>query len=254
MSAALPGRIAGAGLAPGVLAGEHRVSGGGAGRCRRVGVGEPETFAGKAVDVRRLQAPCVPIRRDVAVAQVVGVDEDDVRRAALCVGEHGSRRVEASGHPREKPRVPADTVSAPMLDFIVVSGGLAACPPQATVRVSPRMRRARLSCTIWTALFCAAFVGSPVAPAWLAAGPPAERAAHHGRRSQQRPGHATAIRWSRRPNLDRLAARGRPIRPRVHPVSAVQSEPCVAPDGSAAGHHSRATNCRPISGRCCRTW
>ena len=51
---------AGAGLAPGVLAGEHRVSGGRAGRSRRVGVGEPEAFAGEAVDVRRLQTLVAP--------------------------------------------------------------------------------------------------------------------------------------------------------------------------------------------------
>ena len=41
------------------------------------------------------------------------------------------------------------------------------------------------------------------------------------------------------PNLDRLAARGRPVRPRVYPVSAVQSEPCLAADRAAAGHHAR---------------
>ena len=101
--------------------------------------------------------------------------------------------------------------------------------------------------TLWTALFCAAFVGSP---GRIARGP---RLARVLAQQARRPnvlfimaddlnndlgtyGHPLV----KTPNLDRLAARGAPIRPGVHPVSAVQSEPCVAPDGTPAGHHSRA--------------
>jgi hypothetical protein len=44
-----------------------------------VGVGERDPFAGKAIDVRGLQAPRA-VRRDIAITQIVGIDEDNVRR------------------------------------------------------------------------------------------------------------------------------------------------------------------------------
>ena len=63
---------------PGVFARQQGVAGRRAGRRRRVRVGEPQALPRQPVDVRRAD-PRRPVTPDVAVAQVVGIDEDDVR-------------------------------------------------------------------------------------------------------------------------------------------------------------------------------
>ena len=73
------GQHTGAGFPPCILTGEQRVTGGCAGGRRRVSVREPDALACQPVDVRRLQARRA-VGGDVAVAQIVGVDEHDVRR------------------------------------------------------------------------------------------------------------------------------------------------------------------------------
>ena len=93
-------------------------------------------------------------------------------------------------------------------------------------------------------------VAMPAAPA--SPSPAAERAAHHGRRSQQRPGHVRApAGQDAQPRSPRRARR--PLRPRLHPVSAVQPEPCLAPDRAAAGHDPGPRSADGFPDACCRT-
>ena len=72
------GQDAGPLLPPGVLAGEQGIPRRRAGRRRRVGVGEVQPCLRQPVDVRR-QPGLRPVAAHVAEAQVVGVDEHDVR-------------------------------------------------------------------------------------------------------------------------------------------------------------------------------
>jgi hypothetical protein len=65
---------------PGVFAGEERVARGRARRRRRVGVGEAQAPGGQGVDRGRPDLGRA-VAADVAVAEIVGVDEDDVRAA-----------------------------------------------------------------------------------------------------------------------------------------------------------------------------
>ena len=64
-------------LPPGVFAGQQRVARGRAGRGRRVGGGEAQALRGQPVHVRGLD-PRGAVAAEVAVAEVVGQDEDDV--------------------------------------------------------------------------------------------------------------------------------------------------------------------------------
>ena len=70
-----------------VAAGEQPGPRGAADRRRHVAVGEPHSIGGDRIDVRRLQAPAT-VAADVAVAQIVGQDDDAVRarRAARTAG------------------------------------------------------------------------------------------------------------------------------------------------------------------------
>ena len=66
-------------LPPGILAGQQRIPRRRAGRRRRVGVGEVQPLPRQPVDVRR-QPRSRAVAAHVAEAEVVGVDEHDVRR------------------------------------------------------------------------------------------------------------------------------------------------------------------------------
>ncbi len=77
------GQDAGARLAPRIFAGEHRVAGRRAGGGRRMCVGETDAFARQPIDVRRLDARGA-VGGDIAVAEIVGVDQDDVRPGLGC--------------------------------------------------------------------------------------------------------------------------------------------------------------------------
>ena len=80
--------------APRVLSREHGVARGRAGRRGRMRVGEPETFLRQSIDVRRPQARRA-VRRHVAVAKIVSVDEDDVRaRLGVRRGDTGAEENE----------------------------------------------------------------------------------------------------------------------------------------------------------------
>ena len=68
------------GVAPGVLAGDEGVAGRRADGAGGVGVGEAEAFARKPVAMRRLDG-LRAVTAEVAVADVVGKDEDDVGRS-----------------------------------------------------------------------------------------------------------------------------------------------------------------------------
>ena len=83
------GQDAGARLSPGILAGEQGEARGGAGGGTAVGVGEAEPFAGDAVEVRRFDRRRA-VAAEIAVADVVGVDEDNV--GAIGLGGDGSPR------------------------------------------------------------------------------------------------------------------------------------------------------------------
>ena len=81
------------GVAEGVLAGDERIAGWRADRGRGVGVGEADAFAGELIDVRRLDLGRA-IAAEIAVADVVGQDEDDVGRSrrgtsSFCIGDSG---------------------------------------------------------------------------------------------------------------------------------------------------------------------
>ena len=75
-----------------VLAADEPCTGRRAGRAVRVGIGEPDPLAGESVEVRCPHIGCA-VAADVAVAQVVHDDEDDVRpvSAALRVGRYGEK-------------------------------------------------------------------------------------------------------------------------------------------------------------------
>ena len=72
----------------------------------------------------------------------------------------------------------------------------------------------------------------------LRASAQAQRAVHHGGRSEQRPRHLRPPRGQDAEHRSARRAR-RAFRPRLHPVSAVQPEPRLAADGPAAGHDAR---------------
>ena len=74
--------------APTVPARHQPVPGGRADRVRRVSVGEPTALLGDAVDVRGLVVPR-PVRAQVAVAQVISQDEDDIPRGGSGDGPPG---------------------------------------------------------------------------------------------------------------------------------------------------------------------
>ncbi len=65
-------------LAPGVLAGHKGVARRRADRRRRVRVGEPQPLRGKPIDVRRLDLRRA-IAAEVAIADIVGQNEEDIR-------------------------------------------------------------------------------------------------------------------------------------------------------------------------------
>ena len=90
------GQDAGARLAPRIFAGEHRVAGRRAGGGRRMRVGETDAFARQPIDVRRLDARGA-VGGDVAVAEVVGVDQDDVRPGLGCRHRGRERRQRGCG-------------------------------------------------------------------------------------------------------------------------------------------------------------
>ena len=83
-------------------AGQQAVAGGGTDGRGRVGVGEPPAFTGQPVDVWGLQFRSA-IAADIAVAEVVGIDQHDVGmgRGACgnCVTEH-----DRDTHQAEKER------------------------------------------------------------------------------------------------------------------------------------------------------
>ncbi len=56
------------------------------------------------------------------------------------------------------------------------------------------------------------------------------------------------------PNIDRLAKMGVQVRPGLLPVPAVQPEPIVADDRTAAQHDARSSTSSTTSARVCRTW
>ena len=58
--------------------GEQAVAAGGADGGRRVGIGEPHAFAGESIDVWGFHLGFVVVATQVAVAEVVGEDEEDV--------------------------------------------------------------------------------------------------------------------------------------------------------------------------------
>ena len=74
----------------------------------------------------------------------------------------------------------------------------------------------------------------------------AKRAAHHGGRSQQRPGR---VRPPARQDAESRSPRGarRPVRSRLHPVPALQSQPRLAPDRPPPGHDPRPRPADAIS-------
>ena len=56
------------------------------------------------------------------------------------------------------------------------------------------------------------------------------------------------------PNIDRLAARGRALRPRLLPVPALQPQPLVAHDRPAARHDAGLRSAVSLPHRACPTW
>src|SRR3546814_1213736 len=66
-----------------IASGHHRGARWRAGRVRGIGGGEIDAFACKRVDVRRLDDPrdAAAVEADIVIAEVVGDDQDDVRRA-----------------------------------------------------------------------------------------------------------------------------------------------------------------------------
>ena len=82
MSDASPGRMPVPGFRQAYSPGEQRVARRRAGRRAAVAVGEPQAFLREPVDVRRLDRGRA-VAAEVAVAEVVGVDQDDVRRRGL---------------------------------------------------------------------------------------------------------------------------------------------------------------------------
>ena len=77
ISGCIAGQDVRAFLPESVLAGEHGITRRRASRRGRMGIGEAESFAGEAVDVRRADFGGA-VAADVAVAQIVGVNQDDV--------------------------------------------------------------------------------------------------------------------------------------------------------------------------------
>ena len=66
----------------GVIPGHERRAGGGTDGTAGVGLGEADAFGGEAVEVRSFD-PFLAVTAEIAVAEVVGHDENDVRRALL---------------------------------------------------------------------------------------------------------------------------------------------------------------------------
>jgi len=64
---------------PRVAAGQERVAGGSADRRWTVGIGEPDAFAGQTVEVGSRYSGLRVVGAEVAVAEVVGEDQQDVR-------------------------------------------------------------------------------------------------------------------------------------------------------------------------------
>ena len=90
---------------PGIFPREQGVSRRRAGRRRGVRVGEPQALPRQPVDVRRAD-PRRPVAADVAVAQVVGIDEDDIRRIG------GSRRTSGQGRREREDGCQADAAQS----------------------------------------------------------------------------------------------------------------------------------------------
>ena len=82
-------RAAGGASAPGVVAGGHRIPRRRAQRGRRVRVGEPHAFPRQPVNVGRGDFPLRVVALEIAPADVVGHDEDDVRARSLGVRRQG---------------------------------------------------------------------------------------------------------------------------------------------------------------------
>jgi hypothetical protein len=82
-----------------VAAGQQRGAGSGADRLRRVELGQPDPFPRQPVQVRRRDPPR-PEAAEVRVAQVIGENQDDVRRSAFGVGRSVFGRCDANEEQR----------------------------------------------------------------------------------------------------------------------------------------------------------